>query len=231
MEHLNIETAVSTTEGTEHTEREGFGEGVGILRRVTRTPAATQSHSVLSEFSVVVAAVFGLKQPWFGGAGSRGGRGVGAGLAGCLAMLFAGCGDPASKTPSSGSTPASAASAVVAQAVVAGDGSTAKPQVNGAKLVGRWLRPDGGYILEVKSVDSASGKMDVAYLNPRPIHVAQAEAKEAEGKLTVFVELQDVGYPGSTYRLTYLPPVDQMIGTYYQPAADQSFEVEFVRVP
>lgn len=101
----------------------------------------------------------------------------------------------------------------------------------GAKLVGRWLRPDGGYVLEVRSVDPASGQMDVAYLNPRPIHVAQAEAKEADGKVSVFLELQDVGYPGSTYRLTYLPQVDQFIGTYYQPTIDQSFDVEFVRTP
>ena len=71
--------------------------------------------------------------------------------------------------------------------------------------------------------------MDAIYLNPRPIHVAQAEAKTENGKLTVFVELQDVGYPGSTYRLQYLAQADQLFGTYYQPAADQSFDVEFVR--
>jgi len=71
--------------------------------------------------------------------------------------------------------------------------------------------------------------MEVAYLNPRPIHVAQAEAKLADGKLTVFIELQDVGYPGSTYRLQYLAQADQLYGTYYQPSVDQSFDVEFVR--
>ena len=29
------------------------------------------------------------------------------------------------------------------------------------KLNGRWLRPDGGYVLEIRSVD-ASGKIDIA---------------------------------------------------------------------
>ncbi|MGE3310047.1 MAG: hypothetical protein AB7O66_08765 [Limisphaerales bacterium] len=154
-----------------------------------------------------------------------------------LSGLLSGCGDPASKPSPTGSdaTPAGSAGStvptVVTQAVASAVESPAKSRVNGAKLAGRWLRPDGGYILEIRSVDSESGKMDAAYLNPRPIHVAQAEAKETDGKLTVFVELQDVGYPGSTYRLTYLPAVDQMIGTYYQPAVDQSFDVEFVRVP
>lgn len=108
-------------------------------------------------------------------------------------------------------------------------GTTSAPRIDGSKLVGRWLRPDGGYVLEIRSVDSATGRMEVVYLNPRPIHVARAEAKMEEGKLAVFVELQDVGYPGSTYRLQYLAQADQLYGTYYQPAADQSFDVEFVR--
>ena len=43
------------------------------------------------------------------------------------------------------------------------------------KLSGRWLRPDGGYVLEIRSAD-ASGKIDAAYLNPRPISIAKAEA-------------------------------------------------------
>ena len=42
-------------------------------------------------------------------------------------------------------------------------------------LNGRWLRPDGGYILEIKAVD-ASGKIDAAYFNPKPINIAKAEA-------------------------------------------------------
>jgi hypothetical protein len=43
------------------------------------------------------------------------------------------------------------------------------------KLNGRWLRPDGGYVLDIRSVD-ASGKIDAVYLNPKPINIAKAEA-------------------------------------------------------
>jgi len=99
-----------------------------------------------------------------------------------------------------------------------------------AKLPGRWLRPDGGYILEIRSV-AADGKMDVTYSNPKPIHVAKAEASQAGTALTVFVELRDVNYPGSTYTLTYAADSDQLTGIYYQAAMQQQFDVVFVRAP
>jgi hypothetical protein len=48
-------------------------------------------------------------------------------------------------------------------------------------LMGRWLRLDGGYILEIRGVDP-SGKIDALYLNPRPINIAKAEATR-DGRL------------------------------------------------
>ena len=38
-------------------------------------------------------------------------------------------------------------------------------------LRGRWLRPDGGYLLDIRDVD-ASGKIEAVYRNPNPIHIA-----------------------------------------------------------
>jgi hypothetical protein len=99
-----------------------------------------------------------------------------------------------------------------------------------AKLKGRWLRPDGGYILEIHNVE-ADGKMDATYNNPKPIHVAKAEASQAGATTKVFVELRDVHYPGSTYNLTYAAESDQLTGIYYQAALQQQFEVVFVRAP
>ena len=95
-------------------------------------------------------------------------------------------------------------------------------------LTGRWLRLDGGYILEIRSVDAA-GRMDAAYLNPRPINVAKAQATRDGSNLKVFVELQGPGYPGSTYTLTYDPKSDQLGGVYYQAVVQQRFDVSFVR--
>jgi len=96
------------------------------------------------------------------------------------------------------------------------------------KLVGRWLRPDGGYILEISKV-RANGPVDARYLNPRPIKVSVAEASYRGEELKVFIELQDAGYPGSTYTLTYDPQRDLLGGTYFQAALQQTFEVVFIR--
>ena len=95
-------------------------------------------------------------------------------------------------------------------------------------LHGRWLRPDGGYILEVRDVD-AGGAVEAVYLNPRPINVARAEAAREGSTLKLFVELRAPGYPGSTYTLRYDPARDRLEGIYFQAAMGQSFEVVFVR--
>lgn len=96
-------------------------------------------------------------------------------------------------------------------------------------LTGRWRRADGGYIVEVRSVNP-DGKMDAVYLNPRPINVAKAEAMKAGGDLKVFVELRDVNYPGSTYTLTYQPATDRLAGTYFHAVSGQNMDVEFSRL-
>ena len=105
------------------------------------------------------------------------------------------------------------------------------PEAKGGfdRLKGRWLRPDGGYVIEIKAID-AGGKMVAAYLNPRPINVSRAEASQEGAATKVFIELRDVNYPGATYTLTYDPVGDQLIGVYFQPALQQSFDVIFVRI-
>jgi uncharacterized protein (DUF2147 family) len=110
-----------------------------------------------------------------------------------------------------------------------GDLSTVeKANTDFGKLKGRWLRPDGGYILSVKDVDP-SGKMDAAYYNPKPINVSKAQAMQEGASLKVFIELRDAGYPGSTYTLVYDPKTDRLGGVYYQAAMGQRFDVFFVR--
>lgn len=105
----------------------------------------------------------------------------------------------------------------------------APEQVNPDRLAGRWLRPDGGYVIEIRSAQP-DGVLDVSYLNPRPINVSRAEWRGDSGRLRVFIELRDVNYPGSTYDLTYLPEQDRLVGEYFQAVQRQTFNVEFTRM-
>ena len=102
-------------------------------------------------------------------------------------------------------------------------------QIDFQTLNGRWLRPDGGYILEIRAVDP-SGKIDAVYLNPKPINIAKAEATRDGSTLKVLVELRAPNYPGSTYTLTYDPKRDQLKGIYFQAVQQQNFDVYFVRM-
>ena len=93
-------------------------------------------------------------------------------------------------------------------------------------LIGRWRRVDGGYIIDIRRI-GANGQMDVAYYNPKSIHISRAEASLKKEAQYIFIELQDVGYPGSTYTLMYRPQQDILAGFYFQAAVKQTFEVVF----
>ena len=95
-------------------------------------------------------------------------------------------------------------------------------------LIGRWRRPDGGYILEIRNA-APDGKLEAYYFNPRSINVHRAEASRTESEIKLVVELRDAGYPGSTYALLYRPDKDILAGYYYQAGQRQYFEVLFVR--
>ena len=95
-------------------------------------------------------------------------------------------------------------------------------------LPGRWVRPDGGYVITIKSVD-AGGKLDAAYANPNPLPFAKAEATQDGKTIKLFFELRAGGYNGSTYTLTYDPAADVLKGVYYQAVAQQKFDIYFTR--
>ena len=104
---------------------------------------------------------------------------------------------------------------------------TATPE-NLRKLVGRWVRPDGGYVIDIRKVD-VDGTLQAAYFNPRPIHVSQARVTQKDGEIQIFIELRDVGYPGATYALRYNAKHDVLTGLYHQPTVGQTFDVVFMR--
>jgi hypothetical protein len=101
--------------------------------------------------------------------------------------------------------------------------------VDAKQIEGRWVRPDGGYILQLQDAKK-DGSVTATYFNPKPINVSQAEVRRKEGVITLFVELRDVNYPGSTYTLDFDPVADRLKGTYFQAVMKQTFEVEFARI-
>lgn len=140
-----------------------------------------------------------------------------------LVMTLMGCSKPASTEPAR-STAAPAKSAAMPAAPAAAVPETVR------KLLGRWMRSDGGYTLELRSAD-LSGVLDAGYFNPKSIRVSRAVWMQGGGGFQVAVELNDVGYPGATYLLNYDAQNDRLTGKYTQPAMQQSFDIEFVRQP
>ncbi len=106
--------------------------------------------------------------------------------------------------------------------------STMSAEYDFKKIVGEWVRYDGGYTLRIRSVER-DGAVEVEYLNPKKIHIAEASVSEWKGLNKLFIKLQDDGYPGSTYTLYYYAEKDALAGFYYQAAMQQTFEVVFRR--
>ena len=115
-----------------------------------------------------------------------------------------------------------------AQAQVRAEAPAAQADAAFATLPGRWVRPDGGYVINIKRVD-ASGKLDAAYANPNPLPFATAEAARDGKTIKLFFEIRAGGYNGSTYTLAYDPVADVLKGVYYQAVAQQKFDVYFTR--
>jgi len=154
--------------------------------------------------------------------------GVRPGLTLTLALALGGAAcskPPAGASAKSGAPTAAPATPAATPAVAA----AALPEPV-RKLLGRWVRSDGGYTLELRSAD-LSGVVDAGYFNPKSIRVSRAVWMQGGGGFQVAVELNDVGYPGATYLLTYDAQNDRLAGKYTQPAMQQSFDIEFARQP
>lgn len=96
-------------------------------------------------------------------------------------------------------------------------------------MLGNWLRSDGTYRLELRGAE-AGGVVRAGYFNPKSINVSRSVWMRGPEGLRVIVELNDVGYPGSTYVLSYESAADRLVGIYNQAGTGQSFEVDFMRM-
>jgi len=103
------------------------------------------------------------------------------------------------------------------------------PAADPGRLVGRWQRSDADYAIVVERA-GADGSIDAKYFNPGPIHVSRSAWKLDGGRLLLFVELTDRGYPGNNYALQYDPGSDALAGEYRHLGLNETYEVAFSRV-
>lgn len=103
-------------------------------------------------------------------------------------------------------------------------------QASAAQFEGDWTRSDGTYRLVISVND---GEIEAQYLNPESINVESVSLVESEvgseaKNLTLEVVLRDEGYPGSTYRLQYIPQYRVLAGSYTIPGQEPA-EVFFTQ--
>ena len=110
----------------------------------------------------------------------------------------------------------------------AADATVASAIETGEVLSGQWRRPDGGYVIQIKSV-GAEGQLEAAYFNPRPIRVDTAQWLFGGGVLQLRIRLNDTGYQGAYYLLQYEPESNRLVGEYH-PANQETFQVAFERL-
>jgi hypothetical protein len=96
------------------------------------------------------------------------------------------------------------------------------------RLVGNWERTDYPYKISITVVQD-DGNLKAGYFNPKSINVGKATWNNADGILKIYVELRDVNYPGSNYKLTYNSEKDVLSGTYYQAVQGITLDVAFTR--
>lgn len=102
------------------------------------------------------------------------------------------------------------------------------PEVSVDTILGRWLRPDGNYVIQINSIDK-NNQIDAQYFNPNPIKIARAELI-ADDNFRIFIEFDDEGYKGSSYDLIYDPLNDALSGKYFQATYGQTYQIGFIRL-
>src|SRR4051794_32407610 len=56
------------------------------------------------------------------------------------------------------------------------------------QLVGHWLRPDGGYVIEIREA-KPDGQLDASYFNPSIVNISRADWKRDESGMQISIEL------------------------------------------
>ncbi|MBN1410958.1 MAG: hypothetical protein JW969_08935 [Spirochaetales bacterium] len=100
--------------------------------------------------------------------------------------------------------------------------------VNYEQVIGKWERPDGGYVLEITGIKD--NQVYARYFNPRQINIAKSEIRDSSDGKIIYIEFDDENYKGSFYKLMYVEKNNLLMGKYYAAPADQTYNIYFQRI-
>jgi len=96
-------------------------------------------------------------------------------------------------------------------------------------LLGEWSKVGTPYLIKITGA-LEDGKLAVDYFNPKKIEIEKANWLKRGTLLSVYIELQDPDYPGSNFKLNYIPERDVLVGDYFDASEGIFYPVEFVRI-
>ena len=96
-------------------------------------------------------------------------------------------------------------------------------------LVGEWSKTGTPYLIKITGVFDI-GKLEVGYYGAQKIEIEKANWAKTGTLLSVYIELQDPEYPGSNFKLNYIPERDVLVGRYYDAMEGMEYPVEFIRI-
>ncbi len=99
-------------------------------------------------------------------------------------------------------------------------------------LIGEWSQMGTPYFIKITGVLD-TGKLDAAFYDPNypvKIEIEKANWTKTGTLLSIYIELQDPEYPGSSFKLNYIPERDVLVGTYFNALTGMVYPMEFNRI-
>lgn len=96
-------------------------------------------------------------------------------------------------------------------------------------LIGEWSASGTPKVIKIANALD-NGKLDIKYFDPKDINISKASWLKTGTHLSILIELEDINYPLSSFKLNYLPDRDVLNGDFFDVAQNSTFPVEFVRI-
>lgn len=96
-------------------------------------------------------------------------------------------------------------------------------------LIGEWSQTGTPNLIKITGV-LENGKLESEVYTPTKIEIEKANWSKIGNSLSIYIELQSEKYPGSNFKLNYIPNRDVCVGEYFQVIDSTTNSVEFIRI-